>query len=138
MKLFADLPGKKASENLVGTILDDLIVTSARPDIVLVENTGIKLLELTIPHNSQESMYKAKEIKNKKENHQKVLSDFDAKNLPATIPTELYTIEMDLLAIGYPVPEILALLKLFLSLKKSQQLLFLTQQESGERFTNNF
>lgn len=96
MKLFANLPEKRASENPVGTIPDDQIATSARPDIVLVEFTGVKLLKLTIPHNSQESMYKAKVMKSKKENHQKVSSDFDAMDLSA----ELHT-----LAIGYPVPE---------------------------------
>ena len=46
----------RASENPVATIPDDTLVTSAQPDIVLVGEDEVTLIELTIPHNSLESL----------------------------------------------------------------------------------
>ena len=46
--LYADLPGMRASENPVATIPDDTLVSSARPDIVLVGEDEVTLIELTI------------------------------------------------------------------------------------------
>ena len=62
-KLYADLPGFRASDNHHSTIPPDILVTSARPDIVLVRPGEVILLELTIPYNSPESLSNAKERK---------------------------------------------------------------------------
>ena len=74
-------------------------LTSARPDIVLVRPREVILLELTIPYNSPESLSKAKERKEFKQNYQLVLSDLDARGLSSS----LYTIEIGALGTGYPV-----------------------------------
>ena len=72
------------------------------------------MLELTIPHNAQESMLKAKTFKSQKENYQKVLSDFDARMMSA----ELFTIEIG--SLGHWLPSSRkALLQSFPSLKKT-------------------
>ena len=42
VELFADLPGRRTFDSPSGTIPDNLIVTSARPDMVLVENQSVK------------------------------------------------------------------------------------------------
>ena len=110
----SDLSGWRASENPVGTIPEELLVTTARPDIVLVKNSAITMIELTVPHNAQESMLKAKTFKSQKENYQKVLSDFDARRVSA----ELYTIEIGSLGHWLPCSR-KSLLQSFPTLKKS-------------------
>ena len=97
-KLYADLPGFRASDNPHSTIPPDFVVTSARPDIVLVRPREVILLELTIPYNSPESLSKAKERKEFKQNYQLVLSDLDARGLSSS----LFTIEIG--AIGHWLP----------------------------------
>ena len=47
----------RASENPVATIPEDTLVTSARPDIVLI---GEDKVTLTIPHKSLESLSNAR------------------------------------------------------------------------------
>jgi len=79
--LYADIPGFRASDNPHSTIPPDIVITSTRPDIVLVRPREVSLLELTIPYNSPESLSKAKEQKESKQNYQLVLSDLDARGL---------------------------------------------------------
>ena len=67
----------RASENPLATIPENILITSARPDIVLVEDKEITLLELTIPHNSMESISNARARKSMKENYQQTLSDLE-------------------------------------------------------------
>ena len=69
-KLYADLLGFRASDNPYSTIPPDILVTSARQEIVLVRPREVILLELTIPYNSPESLSKAKEQKESKQNYQ--------------------------------------------------------------------
>ena len=71
----------RASENPEATIPEDILVTSARPDIVLVGVDEVTLIELTIPHNSMESLYNARDRKSHKEIYLQALSDFEAKGL---------------------------------------------------------
>ena len=70
MVLYVDLPGMRASDNPQGTIPDSILVTSAHPDIVITEQNVVTLIELTIPHNSLDSMTRAKERKSEKELYQ--------------------------------------------------------------------
>ena len=54
--LYADLSNMRASDNPPAAILESILITSARPNIMLVEDNEITLLQLTIPHNSMESI----------------------------------------------------------------------------------
>ena len=49
VKLYADLPGLHASESPPATLPTDLSISTARPDIVLVSEESVTMLELTIP-----------------------------------------------------------------------------------------
>ena len=99
MEIYADLPEMRASENPQGTIPDNVIITSARPDIVIIEQGYVHLIELTIPHSSPDSMTKAKERKSEKQLYQQALSDMESKGLAA----EPHTISIAWLwAIGCP------------------------------------
>ncbi len=97
-KLYVDLPGYQASDNPPSTIPSDILVTSARPDIVLVRPSEVILLKLTIPYNSPDALSNAKERKETKQNYQLVLSDLDARGLSST----LFTIEIG--ALGHWLP----------------------------------
>ena len=55
--LYADLPGLRASENPTATIPTSVATTTARPDIVIIQNNRITLLELTVPMNTQEGLH---------------------------------------------------------------------------------
>lgn len=50
----------RASENPASTILENTLVTSAHPDTVIVVDE-VTLTELTIPHNSLESLSNARD-----------------------------------------------------------------------------
>ena len=66
--LYGDIDGHRAIESPATTIPLDLLVTSARPDIVLIDKAEnvILIIELTIPFNSQESFDRAHAFKTKK------------------------------------------------------------------------
>ena len=59
-KLYADLPGLRASESPPATLPADLSTSTARPDIVLVSEESVTMLELTIPSNSKKQSPKQK------------------------------------------------------------------------------
>ena len=61
------------------------MVTSARPDIELVGEDEVTLIELATPHNSMESLSNAR-----KELYQQAISDLEVKG----IASNLYTIEI--------------------------------------------
>ena len=88
----------RASENPVATIPENILVTSARPDIVLVGVDEVTLIELTIPHNSMESLNNARDRKSHKEPYLQALSDLEAKGLV----TLLYTVEIG--SLGHWLP----------------------------------
>ena len=58
--LYANLPGMRAYENPVSTIPEEILVTSARPDIVLAGEDIVTHIELAITHNSFESLSNAR------------------------------------------------------------------------------
>ena len=99
--LYADLPSMRTSENPVVTIPEDILVTSTRPDIVLVGVEEVALVELTIPHtcNSMESLYNTRDCKSHKEIYLQFVSDFEAKGLA----TRLFTIETG--SLGHWLPD---------------------------------
>ena len=98
VNLFVDLPDLRANDNPPATIPLEILDTSARPDIVVISQREIVLLELTIPYNSPESIAKAKQRKESKENYQLVLSDLEAKGYNSC----LLTVEIG--ALGHWLP----------------------------------
>lgn len=91
----------RASENQVAAIPENILVTSARPDIILVRVDEVTLIELThctIPHNSMESFYNAGDRKSHKEIYVQLLSDFEANGLA----THLFTITNG--SLGHSLP----------------------------------
>ena len=65
--LYGDIDGFRAIESPATTVPLDILVTSARPDIVFVHNDNtISIIELTIPFNTQESFNRAHILKTKK------------------------------------------------------------------------
>ena len=51
-QLFSDLPGSRAHDNPQATVPHNLVITSARPDMVYIKGNTVTLVELTIPANS--------------------------------------------------------------------------------------
>ena len=54
--LYADIPIWRASESPPATIPTNISTTRARPDMVLIEDLSVNLLELTIPTNTYEAL----------------------------------------------------------------------------------
>ena len=117
MVLYADLPGMIASDNPQGTIPDSILVTSARSDIIIIEQIFATFIELTIPHNSLDSMTRAKERKSEKELYQQALNDLESKGFEG----DLYTIKIGTLGHWFPTSRT--------SLLKASP--FLTKKEAG-------
>ena len=66
---------------------------------MLVGVAEVTLIELTIPHNSMESLYNARDRKSHKDIYLQVLSDFEAKGLAS----HLFTIEIG--SLGHWLPD---------------------------------
>ena len=63
----------------------DLSTTTARPDVVLVSEESVTMLELTINSNSKEAVIKAKERKTNKPNYSLLIGDLEEHRLLAAI-----------------------------------------------------
>jgi len=57
----------RATDNPPATIPAEFLDTSARPDIVIVGDSEITLIELTVPYNSPDSLKNARLRKENKE-----------------------------------------------------------------------
>jgi hypothetical protein len=86
-KVFADLPNQRACEAPVSTVPTDLTITTARPDIVLIEDKTVTILELTVPWNSASSLDNARSRKENKPNYQLLTSDLSAQGYSALFLT---------------------------------------------------
>ena len=84
-RILADLPGLRVEENPPSTIPSELLVV--RPDIVVIANQKVTLVELTIPFNSPESLINAKQRKEDKPNYQLALSDLDSRGFKSSLIT---------------------------------------------------
>ena len=58
--LYANIPTWRASESPPTTIPTNISTTRARPDMVLIDDLSVNLLELTIPTNTYEALEAAK------------------------------------------------------------------------------
>ena len=75
-QLFSDLPGSRAHDNPQATVPHDLVITSARPDMVYIKGNIVTLVELTIPANSLDHLItQCKTRKSHKSLYQTLLSD---------------------------------------------------------------
>ena len=83
--LYADLPGLRASENPATTIPTSVTATTARPDVVVIKDNRITLLELTVPTNTPEGLEEARRRKQLKPNCLALLNDLEASSALETI-----------------------------------------------------
>ena len=72
---FLDLPGKLASENPPSTIPNNLCYTTLKPDIVILTDSQLRVVELTVPMNSLPNILAAKERKQQKQSYNSLFSD---------------------------------------------------------------
>ena len=80
-RLFADLPEIRATDNPPATIPGEILDTSARPDIVIIGDSEITFIELTVPYNSPDCLKNTRLRKESKELYQHALSDLETKEL---------------------------------------------------------
>ena len=85
--VFADLDNLRASNTPLATIPLNILVTTARPDIVVIDGSYICLLELTIPCNNVTNLTNARERKQKKENYLSLVSDLSSLGYSADLET---------------------------------------------------
>ena len=85
--LYADLPGKRTSENPTSTVPVSILATSARPDMVLIRSMEITLIELTVPFESRENLNNARARKSQKSSYLELLGDLEAKGYSASLVT---------------------------------------------------
>ena len=97
-KLYADLPGLRACDNPSATVPQNIVATSARPDMVIVSGGDVKLVELTVPYNSPEALRNARQRKESKENYQLLLSELDRLGYRASLTT------LEVGALGHSLP----------------------------------
>ena len=77
----------RASDNPLATIPESILITSAPPDIVLLEDDQVILLELTVPRNCTESISSARARKSLNENYQQTLSNMEQKGFNSYLLT---------------------------------------------------
>ena len=87
VKLYGDVAGYRACVNPQATIPPNLICTTARPDIVIINSDKVIMLELTVPNNTSESLHQARSRKMGKENYQMLQSDLEDMGLSTNFVT---------------------------------------------------
>ena len=85
--LYADIPTRRASESPPATIPTNISATQARPDMVLIEDLSVNLLELTIPTNTYEALQAAKNRKLEKPLYLQLVSDLEDRGLSVSFLT---------------------------------------------------
>ena len=85
--LYADLPGHRTLDNPPSTVPLSMVQTTARPDIVIIQDKTVKLLELTVPANTLENIANARMRKQTKQNYISLLTDLEAAGFSANLDT---------------------------------------------------
>ena len=75
--MFADLPGKRASDSPLATIPADISTTTSRPDLVLITGPEVTFLELTVPFNSPEALAAARSRTSLKSNYLQLATNLE-------------------------------------------------------------
>jgi len=106
IRIYADLPGLRASESPHGTIPSSLMITPYRPDIVIYNEScnTVALLELTCPLDTFQNLQSARDRKQSKEEYLQILSELDRLG----ISSHYDTIELSVLG-HYLPPSLTAL-----------------------------
>ena len=63
------------------TLPANLSTSTTRPDIVIVSEKNVTMIELTIPSNSRDALIRAKERKNNKPNYNSLIGDLEDRGL---------------------------------------------------------
>ena len=85
--LYADLPGHRALDNPPSTVPLSIVPTTARPDIVIIQDKTIKLLELTVPANTVTHITNARMRKQSKQNYIALTNDLEVAVFFAVLDT---------------------------------------------------
>ena len=78
-KLFVDLPNHRVCESLPATVPPDIVVTMAIPDIIILHDRRITILELTVPWNSTKGIQMARRRRMGKDNYQRLVLDLSSQ-----------------------------------------------------------
>ena len=124
--LYADLPNLQAEESPPTTIPLQLVCTSSRPDIVIVQDQAVKMIELMICSNSLNAMKEARRRKESKQNYQSLLSDLCKKGLDASYLT------LEIGALGHHPPDFPKRLANFLGIKDQRNKLRSILDDAGK------
>ena len=89
--LYADIPSFRASDFPPSTLSRDVITSSGKPDLVLIEGSVFTIIELTIPFNTKEALQAARLRKSNKQSYHHLISDLEDKG---------YTVHYHTLEIG--------------------------------------
>ena len=85
--LYACLSGLRDSENPEATIPTSVTTSTTRPDVVVIQNNCITLLELTVPTNTPEGLQSARRRKQLKPNYLTLLNDLETLGLQSVLET---------------------------------------------------
>ena len=77
-KVFVYLSNHRACESPPATVPPDIAVTTARPDILILHDRKITIVELAVPWNSTKSIQMARTRKMGKDNYQLLVSDLSS------------------------------------------------------------
>ena len=83
----ADSPGLRASDNPPLTVPLSLVPTTARPDIVIIQDKDVQLMELTIPTNTSEGLRNARARKQSKQEYISLVNDLLDREYSADLDT---------------------------------------------------
>ena len=110
--LHADIPTWRASESPPATIPTNISTTRARPDMVLIEDLSVNLLELTIPTNTYEALQAARSRKSEKPTYLQLVSDLEDRGLSVSFQT------LEIGSLGHFTPHAVKCLTSIFSLSK--------------------
>ena len=86
-KLFADISSWRASDSPPFTLPTNISTTTSRPDLVLIEDKMVYILELTVPSNNKEALHAAYLRKSNKSSYLEVINDLENRDLSVVYKT---------------------------------------------------
>ena len=84
LKLYADIPSWRASNCPLATLPSNISISTARPDIVLIEDSNIMLVEHTVP---SEALLAARQRKANKPAYLQLISDLEDRSFSVSYNT---------------------------------------------------
>ena len=85
--LFADIPSWRASDSPPSTLPTNINTTTSRPDLVLIEDKMVYILELTVPSNNKEALHAAYLRKSNKSFYLEVINELEDRDLSVVYKT---------------------------------------------------